>query len=263
MRPSKPYSKRSSLAFHLQAHQHPVFERTEECIALPAREPVADVESEAGGRDGWGPGVRGRRRACAILGAARPAVVGAFRKHHEAVVLVLAVLADPDAPRDGMQRRALHVAVAERENLAPACSGVAKRVVGGRRAVIAQAHDLARKVVKCLRARGHAPVAERDVQQAFVVEHQPRSIVPGRGRLGLEPEDHRDILQGLLAQPRANHLGAAPTLAARAVGQIDEPVVAEARMQRNIEQPAMVFGIHLRNTAQRRRPQRAICLDDA
>jgi hypothetical protein len=122
-------------------------------------------------------------------------------------------------------------------------------------------------VVVVQRLRVIAPVitiAKRDEQRAVAREHQPRAEVRGAVEFRLLPEDHLYIAQRKSVEAAARDSGtvAAATGSRLAVAEIDQPIRAEVRMQRDIEQAALSLRRHRRHPGERRR-HAAVALDQS
>src|SRR5512139_138883 len=98
-----------------------------------------------------------------------------------------------------MERRALHVAVAERIDLGLRARLDAERVVVGDAPVVGEPNDLPGVIVELLRAVLLAAVAEGDVEQAVSVEYEarPEMSAAARFRFGAENHAHLDELVAL------------------------------------------------------------------
>src|SRR6266849_6392872 len=87
----------------------------------------------------------------------------------------------------------------------------------------------------------------REVEEARAVEHDaPAEMQAARG-LRLLYEQHSQILQPLAVELGARELGARPALARTGVREVDEAVLGEARVQRDLEQAALPARVHARH----------------
>ena len=153
-----------------------------------------------------------------------------------------------------MDRDPQLIAVSEREDLGARARPSCKRIVGGNLAVFAQAQHLAVHGIELLRL-----IAERrpgrHVDQTVGSEGETRST---RARI---PVTHEQILDAgerlaVKASPRQRD-GALPLcwirarLACLVVGEVDDPVRRELRMQRNLLQAAATKRGHRRHAGHR------------
>ena len=162
-----------------------------------------------------------------------------------------------------MQRRALQVAMSVRPDFRPRAVPLHERIVGRRRTVGVDAHDLADRRREVLRplALGVA-VAGRHVQRAVAREREARAPVIRTARLGHLAPDHLRVLEAGRAEPPARHRGTGAALAGLREAQVHEPVGGERRRQRNVEQPALPAREHARHARKGRR-KLPVLADDA
>jgi hypothetical protein len=135
-----------------------------------------------------------------------------------------------------------------------------ERIVLRHPAVVVQADDRTRVIVGLLRA---VALAERDEKVAVAIEHESRAEMHAGGAFRLLAEDHLDVLQAIARQPAARDLGPEAGRITAGVGKIDEVVLGEAGMQRDVEQPALADGRDLRQSGNRLRVEPAVLADDA
>ena len=114
-------------------------------------------------------------------------------------------------------------------------------------------------------------IAERHVQQARSVEREPGAVAPERGTARLIGAGSAPVRVGdedVLAvgerraavPPRAVHggRGVARAFTRLRVGEVDQPVLRELRMQRHVQHAAEAGGEHRRQRADRRRIEDAV-----
>src|SRR5207245_11527377 len=82
-------------------------------------------------------------------------------------------------------------------------------------------------------------LAQREIEEACAVEDDASAEVDTAGGLRLLPEDDLRLLEPRGAELRAHQLGANAAFAGARIGEIDDAVLAEARMQRDLQQPAL------------------------
>src|SRR6185369_14848202 len=171
-----------------------------------------------------------------------------------------------------MDRQSERIAVAERIDLRLVTRPADERIVRGHAAVVADAEDLADVRVRILRRGWIVPIAERHIQEAGSVPREARAVAAARWPESLRrsgsavirigDEDVLDVSQRRSAIPlRAKYCGRRVARSFRArfrVGEIDQPVLREARMQRDVEQTAEAGREHLRHRADRRRVEHAV-----
>src|SRR5207248_8381601 len=104
------------------------------------------------------------------------------------------VLDFPDLAGLRMQRQALRVAVAVGEDLGPHARSTDKGIVRRHRAVVLQAHDLARQVRKILRLLHLEAIAASDVHQPGAVEQDARAELEAATPMWQRLEEWRDRL---------------------------------------------------------------------
>src|SRR5687767_15543274 len=94
-----------------------------------------------------------------------------------------------------MQRRALHVAIADGVLLRPPTRPARIGIVLGHAAVVVQPDHRSCVVIGSLRAPLIAAIAERDVEQPVAIEYQARAeVLPGTA-LGQLAKDHLDVFE--------------------------------------------------------------------
>ncbi len=145
------------------------------------------------------------------------------------------MLGNPHPPGQRMNRGALNVAMAEREN-GRACSRLGGiRVVVRGAAIVEQANHFAGVIIRSLSTGRLAAITQRDVQRSIATERQACAVVRRTRRLRLHAKDHLCVLQRAIDQPRPQHFGASPTRALRDVREIDPAGLHEPRMHRDVQ----------------------------
>ena len=159
----------------------------------------------------------------------RPAVVAAGHEHVDLVAAVRAVLALPDLTRAGMHGEPERRAVTEREDLGPVAVAADERIVARHAAVLVEPQDLARVRARVLRVAA----GRRHVDLAVGPEDHARH----GARVGLRDEQIAHVAQRFAVPAAARERERAFVVGEPlVVRQIDELVVGEARMQRDLEQ---------------------------
>ena len=163
-----------------------------------------------------------------------------------------------------MERHALRVAVAQgvdlREGVLAADEGVVRR----HGAVGKDAQHLGRMAPEVLGELAPAAIAGGDVEIPFAVEQQPRAEVAAGGCPSVGDEDHLHLLEAVAGEAAAGDAGAGePVLAERGIGEVDEAVGGEIRIEGDVEEAALALGPDLRQTAHRSRVERAVGADAA
>ena len=238
------------------------------------------VDGQAGGGDGGQPhhdrrlvSVARRVRGDPLAGIKapeahqRPAVVAPRQQHVELVAAVGTVLVLPDVPGLGVQHEAEGVAVSDRVDLRPMARFVHEGVVGGHRAVVVEAQDLAPQAPGILRGVEEFSVQRPDppagghVDLAVAAEGDP-SVEPRVGVEGLGDHQVLHVVErASSSRPRARAGEAAAVVVPLGVGEIDEAVVREVGMHGHVHQPAVAVGPHLRHAGDRVRVERAVAHD--
>ena len=118
--------------------------------------------------------------------------------------------------------------------------------------------DLAEMGVQVLRLAAElllGPLAERDEQMALAVEHQARAEMLGAVELRLLAEDDLDVRERplVLAEDAAGDRGAVAAVAGLGIAQIHQAVLAEVRVERDVEKAALITRVHLRHARDRLR----------
>ena len=159
------------------------------------------------------------------------------------------MLGRPQLAGPGVQRGALHVAVAVAEDLRSRLSVIPERIAGRRLAFVRHPQDLAAVIAEILRALHFPAIAERHVQPTLAIEHETRAEVQSGRRLRLHPEQDLNLLHAVVARPPgefpARQLGSvhASGVALR-VGPVDPSVPPELGVHGDVEQAALPLGIH-------------------
>jgi len=151
-----------------------------------------------------------------------------------------AVFVCPQHAAGRLQRRTLHVAMAVAPDLGQGTGRVDEGVVRRDLAIGFDAHHLPEVAAEVLRLVAPAlALAQRDEEPPVAREHEARAEVFRAVDLGLLAEDHLQPGQLVAFQPRARHRGAVAALAGLAVAQVDQLVLGELRVERNIQQAAL------------------------
>ena len=103
-----------------------------------------------------------------------------------------------------------------------------------------------------------AALADRDEQIAFRVERESRAEVIRRADQRLGDEDHLQVVEPALTELGAGDASAVAALALGRVGQIDQPVGGESRVEGDIEQTALATRVDLGHARNRGRVERAV-----
>ncbi len=125
----------------------------------------------------------------------RPAIIAAHLDLVQLVPTLRAVLHFPQ-PTLGIQRGALHVAIAIAPDFRPRAGHIHERVVLGDRTVAVHPHDLANQTVQILRlhaAGQDGTIAERDDQRAILGKHKAAAIMLGGIQRRHLAKDHLHI----------------------------------------------------------------------
>src|SRR6185295_13270902 len=171
-----------------------------------------------------------------------------------------------------MERQPERIAMTERVDLRLVSRSADERVVRGHAAVIADAEDLADVRVRILRRGWIVAIAERDIQEAGSIPREARAVAAARRTESLRrsrsavirigDEDVFDVGQRRSAVPLRTEYRrrrvARSFWSWLRVGEIDQSVLCEARMQRDIEQTAEASREHLRHRSDRRRIENAV-----
>ena len=165
-----------------------------------------------------------------------------------------------------MYRQRLRIAVTVTPDFRLRAVAADERIVARCGTVRRDADDFAEMVGEILRLVARAVViTERDEQVAVGCLRDPAAIMVAGRRRSLLPEDDLDVAQARLCavvEFSARDRGAATTVHALGVAEIERRVVREISIERDIEQSALSGGPHLRHPADRRR-QLAVARDDA
>ena len=109
-------------------------------------------------------------------------------------------------------RRALNVAMTQREDLRSRTAFAEERIAGSGLAVVGEPHDLAAVVVQLLRTGHVAALTERHVHQPGAIEDDAGAEVVAAAALGRETEQDFHSLHapgaGTTGELAARHLGA-------------------------------------------------------
>ena len=137
-----------------------------------------------------------------------------------------------------------------------------ERVVRRHRTIVAKPQNLAGMMARVLGARSVVPLADGHEERPVAPERQLRSemqraaCAPGIGH-----EDVLDIRERLSVEPAARERRRVTSLTGFRIRQVDEAVLREAGMQRNLEQAALPHGVNLRDPGDRLRIERSVAHD--
>ena len=197
------------------------------------------------------------------VGDDRPAVVHAGTNHIHFVAALWAVFVRPQQAGLRMQRRALHVAIAQRIFFRQPAGFAHERIVFRHAAVVVQADHRTVVIAGILRALHFAAVAEGDKQITFAVEHDARAEVIAGAQLRQHAENDLHVFQLIAAQCAARDFGADALVVPCGIRQVDPIVLSELRMQHHIHQSALAHGCHGGNASHRLWVKLEIATDDA
>src|SRR5690606_39090270 len=164
-----------------------------------------------------------------------------------------AVVDHPELPRVGMERSGLEVAMSVGVNLGEGGRLFEKGVVTRHGAVGTDANDLPEGAVEPLRLG--PPLEDRSLtrrheQRPVARENEAGAEVLRRVQRGAHAPDDLDALEprgrGVRNETAARDSGAIAALARLRIGPVDELVLREAGIERDIEQAALIPGVRAR-----------------
>ena len=197
---------------------------------------------------------RQHRRAVVVTSVpvGRPAIVATRLEDLDLVAADRPELGVKDLPGGRMHRDAVVVAMTDGEDFRPAPRFADEWIVGRHGAVIFQAQHLAENRIRRLRGRQAGSASDRDVDQPVVGEDQART--PRRHRIaGVELLYVRQ--PGALVAATSERQRPGVALERLVVGEVDQAVLGELRVQRHVEHPGWPTQVHLRQAGQRYRIQ--------
>src|SRR5215207_4322680 len=182
-----------------------------------------------------------------------PTIVAAGLGDVDLVPAKRTVLAFPKHTGFGMDREALDVAVPVGPDLGPRTRAVHEGVVGRYGAVRVDADELAQVVRKVLGGIELEAFAGGDEQLAVGREGKARAEMESARDGRLLPEDHLKAFErrARRVQPTTAGRGRCPALARLRIREIDEAVLGEAGIKRDIQQTALTLRVDARHTAER------------
>ena len=93
-------------------------------------------------------------------------------------------------------------------------------------------------IAEILRARPVAAVTEGEKHVPLAVEHHASAEMAAAVRLRQRPEQHLHVGEPVAVEPAASELGSVAAAVRAGVGDVDEAVMGEIRVQHHIVQPA-------------------------
>jgi hypothetical protein len=179
------------------------------------------------------------------------------------VAAARAMLDLPQRAGRGVQRQALHVAMAVAPDFGLGARLPDEGIVVRRLAVGGDADQLADVVAEILRLVAIGEMIAKADEQIAVggLRHAAAIVIAGGGRPFLA-EDHFGLFERAVAEARPRHRGAAAAFHLIGIAQEDSPALGEAAVDDDIEQPALARRPDLRHPGQRRR-QLAVLADKA
>ena len=129
---------------------------------------------------------------------------------------------------------------------------VHERIVGRHRTVGVHAHDAAEMIGQVLRGIELEALAHREEQVPVRREHDASAEVIRTVDPRLLAKDDLEILHAVVDQTTSAQRGRRAAVAGLGVGQVDQAVLVEIRVECHIQQPALPFGIHLGGAFDRR-----------
>ena len=242
----------------------------DEDVALPRREAVAGVNGHAGHRNLRKPdderrfhplagGVVGDARPWIVAPEAhdRPSVIAARQDDVDFIAAIGPVLVVPQGSRHRMNDQGQRVAVAKGEDFRPVAGAACERVVRRNGTVVAEAEDLATQTRRVLRDLADI-AAGRHVDHAVAAEDEA-AVQPRVAFVGLRHEEIANVGERAAIEPAPRERRCAfAVLDGLGVGEVDQPVVGETWMERDIHQAAVAVRSHARHAGDRRRVEHAV-----
>src|SRR6266581_1179273 len=187
-----------------------------------------------------------RPRIIAPKAHQRPTVVAPRLDHVDLVSAIRPIFVIPQLARFGMNDQTQRIPMTQCVNLRPVAGAAYERIVGRHRAIIAQAQNFSAQAVRILRNLTYIAACGH-VQHAIASEHD----APIQSAVAFERIRYNEVFhvcQCTAFEFSPRQCWCASSAAHRfCVREIDEPVLREFRMQRNIHQSAIAIGSHLRH----------------
>ncbi len=195
------------------------------------------------------------RRAVVIVAPAhhRPAVILACLRNVDLVAALRPELALPQFAGLRIDGGALRIAVAVRPDFGPRALLADEGVVLRHRAILVDAHDLAKVGRKILGGRELEALAQGDEQLAVGSEGEPPAKMIAAVDFRLLAEDDGDVFEAVSPERAAGHRGSGAARSGFRIGEIDEPVRRKIRIECDVEQPALTLGENLGHALKRLR----------